>query len=295
MPSRRRSAARRQDALPHASLQTVRSLSDFVVENAKSARAFLGAIGMPVRELNIDGDRREPRPPRSSPCARSARSGLLSEAGCPAIADPGAALVEAAHREGFRVVPLVGPSSIVLALMASGLEGQRFAFCGYLPREPPSARSRIKELEARSQREQETEIFIETPYRNDALLAALLESCSRRRGCASPPISRCRAKASRPRRSREWRRAKRHRQAPRGVPAASAMDPDDRVAQHASRPSVLAARRRSAARISRRCFRVCEKSTMSSALTTSRATDRGCRSRRRGRGRRSSGRSRSGR
>jgi 16S rRNA (cytidine1402-2'-O)-methyltransferase len=104
--------------------------------------------------------------------------GLVSEAGCPAIADPGAALVEAAHKEGFHVVPLVGPCSIVLALMASGLEGQRFAFCGYLPREAPAREKRIREIEQRSKKEKETEIFIETPYRSDSLLGALLESCS---------------------------------------------------------------------------------------------------------------------
>jgi 16S rRNA (cytidine1402-2'-O)-methyltransferase len=103
--------------------------------------------------------------------------GLLSEAGCPAIADPGAALVEAAHANGFRVVPLVGPSSIVLALMASGLEGQRFAFCGYLPRDAAERKKKIQSLEQRSRAESETEIFIETPYRNDAMLAALLETC----------------------------------------------------------------------------------------------------------------------
>ena len=104
--------------------------------------------------------------------------GLLSEAGCPAIADPGAALVAAAQREGIRVVPLVGPSSIVLALMASGLEGQRFAFCGYLPREAEARKRRIRELEGRSRRERETQIFIETPYRNDVLLTALLDVSS---------------------------------------------------------------------------------------------------------------------
>jgi 16S rRNA (cytidine1402-2'-O)-methyltransferase len=103
--------------------------------------------------------------------------GLLSEAGCPAIADPGALLVEAAHREGFRVVPLIGPSAIVLALMASGLEGQRFAFCGYLPREAAERARRIRDLETRSRNERETQIFIETPYRSDALLAALIEAC----------------------------------------------------------------------------------------------------------------------
>ena len=85
--------------------------------------------------------------------------------------------MEAAHREGFRVVPLIGPSSITLALMASGLEGQRFAFCGYLPRDAAERSQRIKQLEQRSRRERETEIFIETPYRNDALFGALLEVC----------------------------------------------------------------------------------------------------------------------
>lgn len=104
--------------------------------------------------------------------------GLLSEAGCAAVADPGALLIEAAHREGFRVVPLVGPSSILLALMACGLEGQRFAFCGYLPRERAAREARIRQLEQRSRRERETQIFIETPYRNDALLSGLLAACS---------------------------------------------------------------------------------------------------------------------
>jgi 16S rRNA (cytidine1402-2'-O)-methyltransferase len=173
------------DALPNSSLEIVRSLRDFVVENAKSARAFLSSVGMPlpIRELHIDeigGNVSETLKP-----LREGRSlGLLSEAGCPAIADPGAALVEAAHSEGFRVVPLIGPSSILLALMASGLEGQRFAFCGYLPREAELRKERIRELERRSRNEQETEIFIETPYRSDALFAALIENCS-------PPTKLC--------------------------------------------------------------------------------------------------------
>jgi 16S rRNA (cytidine1402-2'-O)-methyltransferase len=98
--------------------------------------------------------------------------------------------VEAAHREGFRVVPLIGPSSIMLALMASGLEGQRFAFCGYLPREVPERARRIRELEARSRKERETEIFIETPYRSDVLLAALLETCtSQTRVCVAADLT----------------------------------------------------------------------------------------------------------
>ena len=165
------------EALPPAALQTVRSLKDFVVENAKSARAFLKDAGCQPRELSIVeiGDEMEIL---LEPLRQGRALGLLSEAGCPAIADPGAALVEAAHREGFRVVPLVGPSSITLALMASGLEGQRFAFCGYLPREGEERKSRIRELESRSRRENETQIFIETPYRNEALLEAILSTCS---------------------------------------------------------------------------------------------------------------------
>jgi 16S rRNA (cytidine1402-2'-O)-methyltransferase len=168
------------DALPANALAIVRSLKDFVAENAKSARAFLGAAGLPVRELAIatlDEHTREIAP-LLQPLRDGRALGLLSEAGCPAIADPGAALVEAAHRERFRVVPLIGPSAITLALMASGLEGQRFAFCGYLPREKQEREKRIRELENRSRRERETEIFIETPYRNEALLESLLASCA---------------------------------------------------------------------------------------------------------------------
>jgi 16S rRNA (cytidine1402-2'-O)-methyltransferase len=164
-----------REALPAPAITVIRSLGDFVVENAKSARAFLGALDMPVRELSIKVIGEEPD--ALAPLRANRSLGLLSEAGCPAIADPGASLVEQAHREGFRVVPLVGPSSIVLALMASGLEGQRFAFCGYLPREAMDRKKTIAELERRSRSEKETEIFIETPYRNDVLLAALLEAC----------------------------------------------------------------------------------------------------------------------
>ena len=168
-----------QAALPVSTLETVRSLRDFAVENAKSARAFLSQVGMPLsmRELRIDEIGERPGAAFLQALREGRPLGLLSEAGCPAIADPGAALVEAAHHEGFRVVPLVGPSSIVLALMASGLEGQRFAFCGYLPREAPERARSIRDLEARSAKARETEIFIETPYRSDALLGALIESC----------------------------------------------------------------------------------------------------------------------
>jgi len=167
------------DALPAAALGTVNTLGHFVVENAKSARAFLKSAGcdpkqVQILELNEKSDLQE----LLRPLHEGHSVGLLSEAGCPAIADPGAALVEAAHDAGIRVVPLVGPSSIVLALMASGLEGQRFAFCGYLPRAAEERKRKIRELEARSRRERETQIFIETPYRNDALLVSLLAALS---------------------------------------------------------------------------------------------------------------------
>jgi len=166
------------DALTAPSAAIVRTLRDFAVENAKSARAFLGALGMPcaMRELRmqeITGDAAA----LLAPLRAGRPLGVLSEAGCPAVADPGAALVAAAHAEGFRVIPLVGPSAILLALMASGLQGQRFAFCGYLPREKQARADRIRALERRSRAENETQIFIETPYRNEALLQSLLEGC----------------------------------------------------------------------------------------------------------------------
>ena len=168
------------EVLPAATAQAVRSLRDFAVENAKTARAYLAALGMPcaMRELNIR-EIGEDAAPLLAPLREGRSLGVISEAGCPAVADPGADLVAAAHREGFRVIPLAGASAILLALMASGLEGQRFAFCGYLPRDKRERAERIRSLERRSRTERETQIFIETPYRNDALLEALLESCDR--------------------------------------------------------------------------------------------------------------------
>jgi 16S rRNA (cytidine1402-2'-O)-methyltransferase len=166
------------ETLPPATAQAVRALRDFAVENAKSARAFLAALGMPcaLRELHIR-EMGEDAAALLAPLRDGRSLGVISEAGCPAVADPGAALVAAAHRAGFRVVPLAGASALLLALMASGLEGQRFAFCGYLPRDRRARAERIRVLERRSRAERETQVFIETPYRNDALLEALLETC----------------------------------------------------------------------------------------------------------------------
>lgn len=172
------------EALPAPALAIVSDIGDFVAENAKSARAFLAQAGMrrSLQDVSIRIlDEHTPTNAVSTllqPLRDGRALGLLSEAGCPAVADPGAALVEAAHTEGFRVIPLIGPSSIVLALMASGLEGQRFAFCGYLPREKVAREQRILQLEQRSRRERETQIFIETPYRNDALLDSAISVCA---------------------------------------------------------------------------------------------------------------------
>ncbi len=194
-------------SLPAPALATVRGLRRFVVENAKSARAFLKAVGMPVpiQDLAIEvlG---EDLTAFLRALAQGEDLGLLSEAGCPAIADPGATLVAAAQEAGVRVVPLVGPSSIVLALMASGLEGQRFSFAGYLPREAEPRVRRIRELEARSRREHETEIFIETPYRSDVLFAALLETLDpATRLCVASDLT-LPGESVRTRRVADWRR-----------------------------------------------------------------------------------------
>jgi 16S rRNA (cytidine1402-2'-O)-methyltransferase len=170
-------------ALPAPLLERIRGLDAFVVENARSARRFLAACGhpKPMREVTM-AELNEHTPVAAvaallEPALAGRDLGLLSDAGVPAVADPGAALVAEAHARGIAVVPCVGPSSILLALMASGLEGQRFRFAGYLPAEAAARKAAIAELERRSGRERETQVFIETPYRNDALLADLLAAC----------------------------------------------------------------------------------------------------------------------
>lgn len=152
-------------------------LTDFVVEAEKTARAHLKHLGIttPIRELNLQTLNEHTKTADIlrllTPLREGRNLGLLSEAGCPAVADPGAELVAAAHHEGFEVCPLVGPSSILLALMASGTNGQCFSFRGYLPTDKQARIDTLKQLEYRSRRENETQIFIETPYRNNALLS----------------------------------------------------------------------------------------------------------------------------
>lgn len=165
--------------LPHEQAQLA-GLTDFVVEAEKTARAHLKHFGLtaPIRELNLRtlNEHTDPRtlPELLQPLAEGRSMGLLSEAGCPAVADPGAQLVALAHSRGYAVQPLTGPSSILLALMASGANGQSFAFKGYLPTGKQARTDALKTLEQRSRAHRETQIFIETPYRNNALLADAL-------------------------------------------------------------------------------------------------------------------------
>ncbi len=170
-------------ALPEATLDAARALDYFIVENEKSARRFLREVAhpKPIQHLTLqrfdkDSDRERAREVLV-PVLDGRSAGLLSEAGCPAIADPGALLVELAHEQGLRVVPHVGPASMLLALMASGFNGQCFAFHGYLPVAKAECHREITRLERASRASGTTQIFIETPHRNDALLASLLEAC----------------------------------------------------------------------------------------------------------------------
>ena len=183
VPSSLSSETPPQDVLPEGVLRRVRKIDSFVVENAKSARAFLAACGhpRPMRDLAM-AELNEHTPDTAvpsllEPLRAGMDVGLLSEAGAPAVADPGARLVAAAHAEGIQVVPLVGPSAILLALMASGLEGQRFRFHGYLPVNADARRAALSEIERHSSLHDETQAFIETPYRNDAMLADILRVC----------------------------------------------------------------------------------------------------------------------
>ena len=182
-----------QEVMPLGTLQVAAQLGCWICENAKSTRAYLKRINeltplaTPVqmqqiaelpREIHKKGDHAGPfdaRPLRAAAMAGQ-DIGLVSEAGMPAIADPGSSVVRAAHDLGLRVVPLTGPMSLMLALASSGLNGQNFAFVGYLPQDPAGRIQRIRELESLALKTGQTQIFIETPYRNIALMQALLQT-----------------------------------------------------------------------------------------------------------------------
>lgn len=171
-----------EKVLPSANIEIIRSLDHFVVEEERTARRFLIRCGYdkPVNAIRFF-TLNEHTPPHEIPeifvASGNADLGLISEAGVPAVADPGSILVEEAYRRDITVIPLVGPSSLILALMASGLNGQNFAFNGYLPVKNPARANRIRFIEKRSQTEHQAQIFIEAPYRNVQLLSALFEVC----------------------------------------------------------------------------------------------------------------------
>lgn len=171
------------DILPARTLAVARALRHFVVETAKPARQFLGSLDLPV-PLQTVGIEVVPERPAAEdgtrlllPALHGLDVGLLSDAGCPGVADPGAAIVAAAHRLGIAVVPLVGPSSILLGLMASGMNGQTFCFHGYLPVVQDARANALRRLDDEIERAGATQVFIETPYRNDVMLAAILAHC----------------------------------------------------------------------------------------------------------------------
>jgi 16S rRNA (cytidine1402-2'-O)-methyltransferase len=164
---------------------TVFSLNHFIVEDEKTARRYLKALGYPhsLNDLKLfllnEHTKNNPEELLEllSPLKNGISMGLLSDAGCPAVADPGAAVVSLCHETGIKVVPFVGPSSIMLALMASGMNGQNFAFVGYLPVKDFERKKEIQRLELLSAKSYQTQIFIETPYRNNQLLKDLLAVC----------------------------------------------------------------------------------------------------------------------
>jgi 16S rRNA (cytidine1402-2'-O)-methyltransferase len=173
------------DVTPASNRAIIDSLDYFIVENVRSARRFLSKAGISRKiddlefvELNEHTREGVAVEAMVRPIEQGRSAGVISEAGVPGVADPGALVAAACHRRGIRVVPLVGPSSILMSIMASGLNGQSFAFNGYLPVKPPERARAIKVLERRAQTEHQSQIFIEAPYRNVKLVEQLLSVCS---------------------------------------------------------------------------------------------------------------------
>ena len=171
------------EVIPAPTLALLQGIRRYVVEEVRTARRYLSRAGLKghISELEFHELNEHTTPQEVEALAalfdEGQDVGLISEAGLPAVADPGAALVALCHRRGITVVPQVGPSSLMLALMASGLNGQSFAFCGYLPAKTEERRNAIKAIEKTSQTQRQTQIVIETPYRNDAFFADLLQAC----------------------------------------------------------------------------------------------------------------------
>lgn len=170
------------DVLPLTVKSTIEFIDDYIVENEKTARKFIKSIcpekvqaTLRLSTLNKHTAITEHKQ-MLQPCFQGKNIGIMSESGCPGVADPGAVIVKLAHENGIQVIPLVGPSSILLALMASGMNGQSFAFNGYLPIEKSEKKSALKNLEKLSAVKNQTQIFIETPYRNNKLLEDILQA-----------------------------------------------------------------------------------------------------------------------
>lgn len=168
--------------LPGYVLKIIRSLDQFVVENEKTARQFLKLCNITLAQQQLVMHELDKHAGKIAPeilngLLSGKNVGLLSDAGCPGVADPGAEVIMMAHKKNITVVPLVGPSSLLLALMASGLNGQRFCFYGYLPKEKSERIAAIKKAEIESSQKKQTQLFIETPYNNNRLLADLLSVC----------------------------------------------------------------------------------------------------------------------
>lgn len=177
-------ATKPEQVLPAGTLSIVKRLRHFVVENTRTSRRVLSRIGMdcPIDEIEfIELDKHDKGGDLDlmehlGACLQGEDMGVMSEAGTPCVADPGTLVVDLAHSAGIKVVPLVGPNAMILALMASGFNGQAFAFHGYLPIKSPDRQNAIKNLERRSMTNNETELFIETPFRNNAMLADLCKN-----------------------------------------------------------------------------------------------------------------------
>ncbi len=170
-----------EDVLPKKNFEIIQNLEFFIAENAKEARAFLKQCNYPEisrAQFSLINQHTKQNEIQLflEPLLKGQNMGLMSDAGCPGIADPGAVAVKQAHRKGIKVVPLTGPSSIVLSIMASGFNGQNFAFVGYLPIEKIERTKRIKELEVLTSKYKQAQFFIETPYRNQSLFEDLLKT-----------------------------------------------------------------------------------------------------------------------
>ena len=171
------------EVIPGPVLEKIRTIRTFVVEETRTARRFLSRAGLKGQISGLEfhelNEHTDPRDVEGYLQLFNDGNdvGLISEAGLPAVADPGATLVALAHRHGIEVVPFAGPSSLMMALMSSGLNGQSFAFCGYLPAKPDERKEKLKTIEKISASHRQTQIFIETPYRNDSMLADILSVC----------------------------------------------------------------------------------------------------------------------